>query len=43
MIFPSKLETVNRARISSAILATVLGFAVTVEEVQKVHAESVNQ
>ena len=37
------METVNRTRISSAILATTLVFAATVEEVQKVHAESVNQ
>ena len=37
------METINRARISSVILATARGFAATVEEVQKVHAESENQ
>ena len=42
-VLESKLETMNLARISSAILATALGFAATVEEVQKVQAESVNQ
>ena len=42
-VLRSKIETMNRARISSAVLATALGFAATVEEVQKVHAESVNQ
>ena len=37
------METMNGARISFAVLATALVFAGTVEEVQKVHAESVNQ
>ena len=42
-VLRSKIQTMNRARISSATLATPLVFAMTMEEVQKVHAESVNQ
>ena len=37
------METLNCALISSPIPATALVFAATVEELLKVHAESVNQ
>ena len=39
----AKIETMKRALIASDIFAAAPGVAVTVEEVQKVHAKSVNQ
>ena len=38
-----KMETMNRARIASAILAAALGFAAIVKKVPEAHAESVRQ